>query len=446
MGYGREMKRAAVTMMVLGMASATALGGGIYWTNRGAGLVERARYDGVGRATVRSGAGTNVRGLALELGSGRIYYADNGADLLYRMNLDGSDRVTVLAVGPSAFPADVRVDAAAGHLYYCDQQKAHLRRVGLDGSNPVVLVSDAVSQPYYLDLDGVGRKIYWGDFDGVSANTGNVFRMNYDGSGRETVVTGNLETRGVCVDAAGGWLYWVNRNAGKVMRCRLGDLPVSALDGTKVQTLYGNLDTPHGLTLDVAAGRVYWVDTGTNGFPGTVGDQGVSRGRMDGSGVHEVLVSLGSEPWDVEVDPRVASYAEWVARFFEVSAGVAGGAGADADGDGVVNVLECALGGHPQVADAGRVLPVALRHAEGAEEYVAVEFVRRGGVAGMSVVVQWRNGDEPWADLGLEGAPGLTTVTVTPLAENLERVLVRSPLSVSASGRQQLRVAARLGP
>ena len=67
-------------------------------------------------------------------------------------------------------------------------------------------------------------------------------------------------------------------------------------------------------------------------------------------------------------------------------------------------------------------------------------------LAGMAVVVQWRTGDEPWVDLGMEGAPGLTTVRVTPLAENLERVLVRAPLAVSASGRQQLRVAARLGP
>jgi hypothetical protein len=167
---------------------------------------------------------------------------------------------------------------------------------------------------------------------------------------------------------------------------------------------------------------------------------------MDGSGVHEVLVSLGSEPWDVEVDPRVGSYVEWVARFFERGVGLESGAGADADGDGVVNVLECALGGHPQVADAGKVLPVAVRHAEGGEEYAAVEFVRRVGVAGLAVVVQWRNGDEPWVDLGMEGAPGLTTVRVNPLAENLERVLVRAPLSVSASGRQQLRVAARLGP
>jgi hypothetical protein len=98
------------------------------------------------------------------------------------------------------------------------------------------------------------------------------------------------------------------------------------------------------------------------------------------------------------------------------------------------------------VADAGKVLPVAVRHAEGGEEYAAVEFVRRVGVAGLAVVVQWRNGDEPWVDLGMEGAPGLTTVRVNPLAENLERVLVRAPLSVSASGRQQLRVAARLGP
>jgi hypothetical protein len=61
--------------------------------------------------------------------------------------------------------------------------------------------------------------------------------MNLDGSGRETIVTGNLETRGVCVDTAGGRLYWVNRNDGKIMRCKLSDLPVSATDATKVQTL-----------------------------------------------------------------------------------------------------------------------------------------------------------------------------------------------------------------
>lgn len=432
------------TFCLLLIAMADARGGGIYWTNRGAGLIERSGYDGTGRATVLSSAGTNVRGVALDLTNNLIYYADNGADILYKLNLNGTGRTTVLSVGPAAFPADVRLNLAAGHLYYCDQQKAHIRRINLDGSNPATLVTDTTYQPYYLDLDLAGGKIYWGDFDGVSSDTGNVFRMNLDGSGRETIVTGNLETRGVCVDAAGGMLYWVNRNAAKIMRCPLSALPVNAATSAAVQTLYAGLDTPHGMVLDVTAGKVYWVDTGTNPGAG-LGAQSISRGDMDGSGPHEILVNIGSEPWDIDIDPRVADYTEWVARFFTRNPGNSAAAESDPDNDGVVNLMECALGLNPRRSDAAG-LPVVLIHREGGEAFPAIQFTRCTGVAGLSILPQHSADLEFWWDetSPTDGIPRLTQVSVEPLPEGLERVVMRSIFSLEQNPRQYLRVIAAL--
>jgi sugar lactone lactonase YvrE len=421
--------------------------GGIYWTNRGAGLLERSLYDGTGRTTVRSSAGGNVRGLWLDLPNNRIYWCDNGADNIHRVNFNNTGFTTIITLGAgTSFPADIEIDPAAGFLYYCDQQRRHIRRTDLAGGNGTTIVTDTSYWPYYLDLDLTNGKIYWGDFEGVPTSTGNVYRMNLDGSGRETVVTGNQQTRAVCVDAAGGRLYWVNRNAAHIMRCRLSDLPVSATDATKVQTLYTGLDTPHGMVLDVPAGKVYWVDTGTN--PGTgLGSQAISRGDMDGSGPHEVLVNLGNEPWDIDIDPRVASYAEWVARYFVRSPGAAAAAESDPDNDGILNVMECALGLHPLRADVSG-LPVMTKHIESGATYPAIRFTRRHGVAGLSVLPQHSFDTAYWWDENspTDGIPQLTNVSTTPLPENMELVVERSIYSLESNPRQYLRVWARVTP
>ncbi len=443
------MKIACALFLTLTAAHA----GGIYWTDRGNDRLERARYDGTARTTILPNAGfpsagTNVRGIVIDQVNNLIYYADNGADVIYKLNLDGTNRTIVLNLGMgTAFPADMELNPAAGHLYFCDQQNGRIRRIHLDGTPAVNIITDTTYQPYYLDLDLENGKIYWGDFDGVSTGTGNVFRMNLDGSGRETIVTGNLETRAVCADVPEGMLYWVNRDAGKIMRCKLTDLPVSATDTTKVQTLYSNLDTPHGLALDVPAGKLYWVDTGSNNFPNTIGDFAASRGDMDGSGPHEILVTNIPEPWDIEIDPRVAIYAEWVARYFNKSPGSPAAAGSDPDNDGILNLMECALGLHPRLPDVSG-LPVITTHSEGGETYPAIRFTRRTGVTDLQVLPQHSSDLEYWWDENspTDGIPRLTQVSAASLPENLELVTIRSIFSLRQNPRQYLRVWAAVSP
>lgn len=419
--------------------------GGIYWTNRGQSRVERAGFDGSGRTTVLAGAGSNVRGIALDLAGGRIFYADNGGDMIYRMSLDGSGREPILSVGPGAFPADLRLDLPNGHLYYCDRDRDHIRRCRLDGTDPVVVVPPG-TQPYYLDLDIEGGNIYWGDFDGAVPDTGNVFRADLGGGNREVVVTGTLETRAVCLDKAGGMLYWVNRNAGRIQRAPLDALPVDAATSPAVETVYDGLDTPHGMVLDPAAGMLYWADTGTNGTGG-LGAKAISRGRMDGSITQEVLVDLGSEPWDVDIDPRCLDYAEWVARYFPRGAGADAVPEADPDADGRVNVVEYATGSHPLRADPAAASESAFLHtAEGGATYPAFRFMRRAGTGDLSVLPQTSSTLAEWWDETTPGDadPRLIELAVEPASEGMERVTVRSVVAVDAVAAQQFRLRVEL--
>ncbi len=420
--------------------------GGIYWTNRGQSRVEKAGFDGSNKMTVLASAGTNVRGIALDLAGERIFYADNGADMLHRMNLDGSGRVPILATGPSSFPADIRLDLAGGHLYFCDRDKDQIRRCDLNGANPVT-VAGAGTQPYYLDLDLEAGRIYWGDFDGATPNTGNIFRADLDGSNLETIVTGTLETRAVCLDKAGGMLYWVNRNAGKIQRAALADLPVNASTSPSVQTLYQGLDTPHGMVLDAAAGFVYWVDTGTNNSGG-LGARGISRGRMDGSIPQEVLVDLGSEPWDIDIDPRCLTYAEWVTRYFPHNPGASADPEGNPDGDSLTNATEYGLGTHPLRRDASPSFGEIFFHVDKASESVfpAFRFIRRAGSADVQVLPQYASELTAWWDENSpdDGIPRLSELLVEALPEGLQRVTVRSIFSVASLPTQQFRLKVML--
>ena len=322
----------ALPFAILLLAAPGSHAGKIYFTDRGASQVMTANFDGTSLQTIIPSAGTNIRGIAIDVASDDLFYADNGGDDIYRARLDGSGRTPVVSTG-LGFPADIALDRQAGKLYWCDRNNHRIERANYDGSSRETLIT--TTQPYYLDLDLTNGKIYWGDFAG-----GNLFRANLaDGSGQETLVTGLVRTRGVKVDPGGGYFYWCDRDSHKVQRRKIS--------GGSIEDLYSGLDTPHGMTLDIPAKKIYWVDTGTNGVGGT-GGMAISRGDMDGSGTLEVLAEV-NQPWDITLDQRTNNYADWIARRFRNDAPDSSiEMGADPDGDGHRNLLEyfCDLDPH----------------------------------------------------------------------------------------------------
>lgn len=433
-----------VAQVLLVAAPFLAEAGGVYWTDRGASQLKRMNFDGSNLQTiVLSGAvtspGSNIRGIAVDNVSNRIFWADNGAARLLRANYDGSaSTILFTVVGGNSFPADVRLDLANQHFYWCDRLRNRIQRSTLDGGSVIDVITNAAAAggPYFMDIEVAAGKIYWGDFGG-----GSIFRANLDGSARETLLTGNNMTRGVRLDVRERMLYWINRDDKKVHRCPLtafagGTIP---LTHPAVQTLYTNLDTPHGLVLDIPARKLYWADTGTNLGEGE-GGQSVCRGDFDGSTPLEILAT-GSEPWDVDLDLRCASYTEWVQRCFRRDAPSAQTApDNDPDGDGIPNAVEYALDLSPLHADRSE-LPtsfVAVGPTQGS--YHGVSYRRRKGTADLHYDVQVSTNLTQWA------AGATVEIQVTPLGDGLESASARSLYTVSGLTNHYLRVRATLGP
>lgn len=429
--------------MLLAIWPSVALAGGIYWTDRGASQLKRMNFDGSDLQTIApSGAvtspGGNIRGLAIDNASGQMYWADNGADRLLRASLDGSGSTILHTIaGGNSFPADVRLDFASHHLYWCDQTRRRIQRSTFDGAAVTDIITNAAATgPYFMDLDVPAGKIYWGDFSG-----GSIFRANLDGSGRETLLTGNNNTRGVRIDPRERMLYWINRDDKKVHRCSLavfegGTIP---LTHPAVQTLYTNLDTPHGLTLDIPARKIYWADTGTNPGNGT-GGQSIARGDFDGSTPPEILAT-GAEPWDVDLDLRCTNYTEWVQRCFRRDASAAQtNADADPDGDGIPNAVEYALDLSPLYAD-GAEWKAALsgtspQPGAGVPE---LEFRRRVAAGDLRYEAQVSTNLVDWNSGALAGPPA------QPLRDGLESVRLRTSYSVAVRSNQFIRVQVSFG-
>jgi len=421
-------------LLALILTTSVLRAGGVYWSDRGASRLYRMGFDGtnlqaIGLSGTVTSPGSNVRGIAIDVESNLVFWADNGTDRLLRANLDGTSSMVLYAItGGNSFPADVRPDRTHGLLYWCDQLRNRIQRSTYAGAAVQTVISNgAPTGPYFMDLDSSAGKIYWGDFDG-----GMIYRANLDGSSRETLLTGNNRTRGVKVDPGEGMLYWINRDDKKVHRCPLWAFTNGTIQLTNplVQTLYTGLDTPHGLELDIPARKLYWADTGGNNVGGA-GAKAVSRGDFDGGSPMEILAT-GSEPWDVDLDRRCGSYAEWRTRCFRRDAPAAQtDPAADPDGDGIPNATEYALDSCPLFA-GGSVLPSALLVAgpEPNALYPALVFCRRSGSSDLAYYAQTSTNLLDWR--GSPTEPQTTEIQVTRLADDLEEVTARTLEPVSS--------------
>ncbi len=430
----------SICLAILSATPLIASAGGVYWSDRGASQLKRMNFDGSNLQVVPlTGAvttpGTNIRGIAVDNVNHRIFWADNGADRLLRANVDGSASTILYAIpGGNSFPADVRLDLADGLLYWCDQTRNRIQRSTLDGASVTDVITNAAPNgtgPYFMDLDVPAGKIYWGDFGG-----GSIYRANLDGSQRETLLTGNNNTRGVRLDPRERMLYWINRDDKKVHRCPLTAFSggTIALTNPAVQTLYTNLDTPHGIAIDVPARKIYWADTGTNPGNGT-GGQAVCRGDFDGGTPLEILAS-GTEPWDVDLDLRCANYTEWLQRCFRRDAPPSQTApAADPDGDGIPNAVEYALDLTPTFPDRVTVKTRLISGSPGTPtDFPTLEYLRRGGAADLRYDVQVSTNLIGWAD----GAA--VEATIATQGDGLESVVTRSATALGVVSNQFMRV------
>ena len=310
----------------------------IYWTDVGAGKIQRANLDGSNvQDLVTQGLGIPI-GIALDVRGGKMYWTDFGTGKIQRANLDGSNVQDLVTQGLGV-PSGIALDVRGGKMYWTDFGTDKIQRANLDGSNIEDLVTTGLSDPYGIALDVAGGKMYWTD-----NGTDKIQRANLDGSNIEDLVTKGLRTPlGIALDVGGGKMYWTDNGTDKIQRANL--------DGSNVQDLVTQgLANPVDIALDVAGGKMYWTDNGTDK---------IQRANLDGSNVEDLItqgldspvgIALGISPQTLPPTVRedvnrdgVISILDLILVAQQLGKTVPAGSPVDVNGDGVASILDLIL-------------------------------------------------------------------------------------------------------
>jgi|GEM_PF-1437591 len=153
------------------------------------------------------------------------------------------------------------------------------------------------------------------------------------------------------------------------------------------------------------------------------GDRGF-HGLLDDWRIHHRLLA----PAEIPALPATV-FAGWVAG--QSGAGSLTGPNDDPDGDGVVNLLEYALGGSPGPADAGR-LPVAATHQTApGESYLSLSIRRNANAKDVGYIVEVSGDLVTWTG----GASATTVLMDTP-----ESLVVRDNTPLENAPRRFIRL------
>ncbi len=160
----------------------------------------------------------------------------------------------ISAVGETAVSKTITVKGApvTKDLYYIEYTANAIKKLALDGSGTTASVLDITGKAGAgMALDAVNNKIYFSDFE--VTGTGNIWRMNLDGTGLTAIASNLSDPYGVAVDPAGGKVYWVDD---------LGNVSRANLDGSSPQI--GLVNIPSGqmraIALDLKNNKMYFYE------------------------------------------------------------------------------------------------------------------------------------------------------------------------------------------
>ena len=142
--------------------------------------VWRMDFDGM-NTTKLVDTGTNlVRGIELDLASGKVYWAESSATgRVRRADLNGSNAEDLFT--NLGFSDDLELDLNSGLVYFLNRPSGggaqSIQRGNLDGSGSAHTVVSGIN-PFDLALDPVGQVVFWSD---ISADQ--LRRVNFDGTG-----------------------------------------------------------------------------------------------------------------------------------------------------------------------------------------------------------------------------------------------------------------------
>ena len=173
-----------------------------------------------------------------------------------------------------------------------------------------------------------------------------------DGSNVEDLVTGGLSApHGLTLNAAAGKMYWVDSGTDKIQRADLDDSNIEDL-------VTGGLMFPIDIALDVSIGKMYWTDVEAGK---------IQRANLDnGSNVEDLVTGLRG-PHSIALDAAAMYWTDWRDRTIQR---------ADLDGSNVATVVSDGVDSPSSIAIASDAQPpiVSIPEDEPEDETEDTEY------------------------------------------------------------------------
>ncbi|XP_025082109.1 low-density lipoprotein receptor-related protein 4-like isoform X2 [Pomacea canaliculata] len=147
--------------------------------------------------------------------TGRVYWTDNGEQTIRASNLNGSDARLVRYLGLASVPDGLCVDALSRLIFYTDAGNKVIGMITMYSNTHRIVINSSLDMPKDIELDKRNGVIYWSD----RGATPTIERANYDGTGRQTLVSGGeylKQPNAIALDTVEGRLYWADGGTQKV--------------------------------------------------------------------------------------------------------------------------------------------------------------------------------------------------------------------------------------
>lgn len=189
--------------------------------------------------------------------------------------------VTLTAVGPGGtgrYASDITIidpnanTSSDKELFFIEYSNKLIKKISLEPGAAAEAVADISNmRGVGLAYDSVNQKIYYSDFE--NADAGKIWRMNLDGTGMETLVSGITDPYSIALNLTAGKMYWAD-DAGNISRANL--------DGSNVETGFIHVEDGNmrGIAFDSKRNVIYFYE---------VNNEDLYAAKSDGTGVAKII-------------------------------------------------------------------------------------------------------------------------------------------------------------
>ncbi|SHG40291.1 PKD domain-containing protein [Chryseolinea serpens] len=162
---------------------------------------------------------------------------------------------TTSAEGSTTYEKQITIKAAVPEIYFSELNNDLIKKLALDGSGTVTNFLDVAGMSGVgLAYDDVHGKVYFSDF---ATADGKIWSVNLDGTELTPIVDGLVEPYAIALDVAAGKIYWVDETDAN------GDGHVSRanLDGSDKVDIVTMADAQfRAVALDLKNNKMYFYE------------------------------------------------------------------------------------------------------------------------------------------------------------------------------------------